>query len=700
MNLSPSSWKLELLGSGELYGPDGQTLRPERKTLALLAYLALEGRTPRGKLAGLLWPDTPESAARNNLVHLLKRLKSNTGAELINPQTHLELSPMLWVDVLEVLAQPAAALNSPLRWGILLHHLDFDDCPDLDDWLHSQRERLGALHSRTLREQAEAAEQHSDFPQAIHWAEAVLEHDPLSEDAYRHLMRLHARLGDRSSALRVYERCTQTLERELGVLPLPETQRLARELEGGNLPQPLTPVRWQIPLSVLRPPTLVGREAAWARMQAAWQAGKGIILIGDPGTGKTRLMQDFLAAHGGGMIFPSRPGDAGILYGTHARTFRQIWQAYPDLPLEPWVRFEVSRILPQLNPDHIPPPLVLESDRLRFWQAKSEMIMCAVRAGMRNLALDDCQYMDIASVQAGEFGMSSRGWGTPAAEFRTLHSFRKNLLRPEVAEVLYGLARAGIVDIIELEPLNLLQLEGLLAQFETPNAPNAHAQLVALHQFSGGNPLFVLEIMRSLFEAGHFVHEVVHGNRTEANLQRGWPNRLPLPDTVRSIILERTSHLSHSALHAARAAAVLQSDFSLEQVAEVLGSPLLEVAEAWEELERVQVMAGEAFSHDLLYEAIHSDLPPTIKRLLHRSAARVLTRGGGNAARIARHWLEGGEQQQAALWMTRAADQAEAELYFSEAGELLEQAATALEGLGKVQELQQVRERQQKLLVM
>jgi DNA-binding SARP family transcriptional activator len=58
----------------------------------------------------------------------------------------------------------------------------------------------------------------------------VLENDRAHEDAYRLLMRAHAALGERSSALRIYTRCVAVLREELGVEPLPETVALYNTL--------------------------------------------------------------------------------------------------------------------------------------------------------------------------------------------------------------------------------------------------------------------------------------------------------------------------------------------------------------------------------------------------------------------------------------------------------------------------------------
>lgn len=66
---------------------------------------------------------------------------------------------------------------------------------------------------------------------------------------------------------------------------------------------------------MLRPPVLIGREAAWAQLEAAWgqleaawAAGQTIYVTGAPGVGKTRLAQDFVASKGRALYLPGHPG--------------------------------------------------------------------------------------------------------------------------------------------------------------------------------------------------------------------------------------------------------------------------------------------------------------------------------------------------------------------------------------------------------
>jgi DNA-binding SARP family transcriptional activator len=66
-------------------------------------------------------------------------------------------------------------------------------------------------------------------------AERILTHDNCWERAYRFLMMAYARQGNRAAALRVFQRCSETLARELDVEPSPETIALAERLRHGEL---------------------------------------------------------------------------------------------------------------------------------------------------------------------------------------------------------------------------------------------------------------------------------------------------------------------------------------------------------------------------------------------------------------------------------------------------------------------------------
>ncbi|GGR30957.1 hypothetical protein GCM10008957_47120 [Deinococcus ruber] len=672
-----------MLGSATLTRADGGSVRLDRKTLTLLAYLGLEGVQSRAQLSALLWPDTPAAAARNNLVHLLRRLKAASGADLVRSEgQQLRLAPQVQLDVLNVLGEHPLGPPPPFLDG----H-DFDDCLDLTDWVHSQREAVLVRWLTAQRQAIVQAQANGQLQQALAVAEALLLADPLSEEAHRSVMSLQYALGDRSAALRAYQRCKALLHSEVGVEPSPETVRLAREIGEGTLPL-ATPDN-SIPLSVLRPPTLVGRESEWARMEQAWAAGLGIMVIGEAGSGKSRLAVDFLRSKTSHqlLLFGGRPGDAAAPYTTHARTYRQVLGAYPDLDLPDWVRRELARIIPELalpgaaeaGPD-AQMPLRSEADKLRFYEAKVEMIRRVALRGPVILASDDLHYMDEASIEAGGY-VFSKFFGDADTNLRTLFCFRTDALSGLAAAVAQQMIDAGLAVPIRLGPLDDRAVASLLSEIEVPS----DAALASdVWRFTHGNPQFVLETVKAMFETQTFTV--------------GQPGET-LSGNVAQQITERLGRLSEAALHAARAAAVLQSEVTLERVAEVLHIGLLDIATAWEELEQAQITRGERFAHDLLFEAVLAQIPAATRRLLHRSAARVLSApdqgswptAAQQAAEVARHWLSGGEPLQAAPWLMKAAQAAEATLRLSEAASFYHEAAAAYDAANLPSEAQEAR---------
>lgn len=658
-----TEWQLRLLGPAELTTAPNVSVRLDRKLAGVLTYLALEGETSRARLAGLLWPDAPSSAARNSLVQCLRKLRRITGADLVTGDQHLCLHGAVRVDASDAgsayLQGQHARFHELTDRGDLLAHHDFDDCPDFAEWLVAARERLWEWQRDAWRNLAMRAARQGNTQEALAWEDRILTIDPLAEDACQRVMRLHAQANNRHLALEAYDQFCARLEAEMGVPPGRDLQNLARELRTQAPTHAGPPTFADTPISVLRPPVLIGRDEAWARMEDAWRNGQIILIGGEAGVGKTRLAMEFAASKGRVVSASGRPGDRNVPFASLTRMLREGLTPAQLAELPAWVRRELSRLLPESLHGAPLPPLGGTDDKLRLFSAAYEAHLLTVR-GAHVVVYDDVQFFDDASSEFGTFLMSRAYPVGATGHPPVIDTFRTNELSDEVRRHVQRLVDSGIAVRVDLQPLRDHDVTKLLESLDMPDLLPLSRNLA---RFTGGKPLFLLETVRHILESGIRVSE-------------GAP--LPLPRRVQDIITHRFERLSPPAQHVARAASVLQTDFTPDLVAQVLNAPLSDVLPAWQELEDAQILSGNHFHHDLVHETIERHAAPFVQAALHRRAARVRERIGAAPARVADHYLRAGQDEAAVPFLLQAAESARAAWRLPEAAAFYERAADVL----------------------
>jgi len=248
--------KLELLvlGNPEIRWQDGAGVAlPTRKSLALLAYLAMAESQPqpRGKLAALLWERSAEEQARASLrqtLFSLRRALGEQGESLVRAR-----GERVWVEAerieldvrrFERLAGECdpEALEDALRLyrgefmeGLALREKAFED------WLRAERTRLHERMLEVSRRLLRHCAEHGAAERGIPIVQHLLALDPLDEEAHRTLMTLYAAQGRWQAALAQYAACAGALERELGVEPDAETERLRRDVDRRRVQPTPTP---------------------------------------------------------------------------------------------------------------------------------------------------------------------------------------------------------------------------------------------------------------------------------------------------------------------------------------------------------------------------------------------------------------------------------------------------------------------------
>ncbi|WP_245509863.1 alpha/beta hydrolase [Rhizobium laguerreae] len=230
---------LSLLGGFECAGLAAGSPALTRKARALMAYLALQARhsQSREKIAALLWGGANDEQARASLrqtLSVLRRALQTTERQwfrIEGDQLGLDLHEFdLDVTQFELLA--ASSETEDLKQAIALYSGELLEGFSLaeepfEDWLRTERERLRAvaiavLEKLIVRETAVGA--------CIAAANRLLGLDPLREDIHRIVMSAYEKQGRINLALEQYQRLSDTLRKQLGVQPEPETRLLYEKL--------------------------------------------------------------------------------------------------------------------------------------------------------------------------------------------------------------------------------------------------------------------------------------------------------------------------------------------------------------------------------------------------------------------------------------------------------------------------------------
>ena len=204
--------------------------------------------------------------------------------------------------------------------------------------------------------------------------------------------------------------------------------------------------------------------------------------------------------------------------------------------------------------------------------------------------------------------------------------------------------------------LSLRELDGRAVAELVADAVGAPPGRRLLAGISGaaGNPLFVTELLGALAQEQMIT---ITDGLAEVS-------ELTLPPTLRLTILRRISFLADDTLQALRFASVLGTGFTLSDLAEITGRSAVDLSMELAEPLRARVLEDDGtrlrFRHDLIRDAIYEDLPASVRGALHREAGQRLAAAGAPAAQVAEHLARGARpgDAEAIGWLARAARQA------------------------------------------
>lgn len=224
-----------------------------RKVQELLCYVLLhrDRLQCRESLADLLWGDTAAAQSRKYLRQALWQLQAAMcphGVRLLTAEAEwvgLHPDADIWLDVAAFECAYARSKGVPGQAldadGFAALRRGADLCRGellegwYQDWCLRDRERLAEMHLAMLDKLMDHCAATGDFEEGLEFGARSLACDHARERTYRRLMRLHLAGGDRTGALRVYERCVEALRGELGVGPEGRTVGLWEAVRGGGV---------------------------------------------------------------------------------------------------------------------------------------------------------------------------------------------------------------------------------------------------------------------------------------------------------------------------------------------------------------------------------------------------------------------------------------------------------------------------------
>jgi DNA-binding SARP family transcriptional activator len=582
---------------------------------------------------------------------------------------------------------------------------------ELDAFALVERQRLTELYASAQEDRFTALLDQGRHRYALGDLEAFVADHPYRERAWELLVLARYRAGRQVDALRAYQDARQALVEQVGVEPGPRLVELERQVVAQD---PSLEWRPATGAAVDRPGAtasggaepgtdgtepaagdvapgadLVGRDAELGELRRALErlrAGSGglIVVAGDPGIGKTRLVDAALrteAAARGLRVGWGRSSD-----GDGAPSYWPWTQALGDLAAAagPEVVQEAGPVAGHVVPDFTAqlgpaPPLPDDPAAARFTvrQAVATLLAGLVDQAPTVVVLDDAQWADVASL---------RLLGSLAPDLVALPLLVVATVRPTEAR-----HNAALVDTLALAARDLevcrLDLGGLdreaVATYLAGQGLTPTRRLVeVLHARSGGNPFFLGELARLLVSQQASGVELAEDAATR------------VPHGVSDVVHQRLDRLPEASRELLGLAAVAGRDIDvtvLALAAELDPDVVLDRLEPALLSGMVRddggAGVGLAFSHDLVRDALYDELTVVRRARLHRRVADALVERYGSstaapATQIAVHYgaaLALGTGAATLRWARAAAEQAAARAADDEAAALWELAVRAHE---------------------
>ncbi|NPV57612.1 MAG: AAA family ATPase [Anaerolineae bacterium] len=672
--------KIRLLGVPDVLF-ENEPLTIHRRQVRMLLYFLACQRDPirRARLSDTFWSDKPDQAGREALRDALRRLRQalplpgvlNSAADLV--MLH---HPHMFVDVREFensyqalarkvgyfsqaeplphpIHQQIAKAVSLWRSNELLDGIETEN-QEIHLWLTGERNRLASQRALLIIRLADHEMACGDLQAALRWltiAAQIHDDDP---DLHLRWMRCLEGLG-RWGELMFYLDKVEALYSDdvAGRMP-PALVEFCQGVRRRATPRPSDRIVPRLE-GLLNAPDMrfVGRQDMLSELNRAYMRGGSMVLWGEAGGGKTRLVYQVyqqLEPLPRLLVAPCTSAASNQPFEPLIDLLRQSLVPEDWQLLQPvWVT-QLSRLLPEvvaLRPDVGNAfNLSLGEARPLLFQAFHELMLKVSQNQRLLFFVDDAQWADEATLSLLAFLINQDFFPRHGLLLLAARGEEKS---PTLEQFLSRSPRQWHIQEMTLPPMNEEEIaELVLAVVGVPSPAHVSRRLV---EVTGGNPLLLLETLRNMMLASSPLSEDILTS-------------LPITSGTHALVRDRLRTLPDDTIQTLYAAAVIGQQFSqdlLEQAVELERGAITEALELLVDKHLIQTISGKSggqyrFIHEIFREVILAELSQPRRYLIHTRIAEALRpqveRDPSQAAAVAQHYEAAGKPVEAfACWL-------------------------------------------------
>lgn len=381
-------------------------------------------------------------------------------------------------------------------------------------------------------------------------------------------------------------------------------------------------------------PRIIGRQRELTWLLNQYEAARNgytrvTLLVGEPGIGKTRLLDELavyaledeaIVLRGGASEFEGMPPYLPFIEALG----QYIRNASPNKLLKQMsvIPQVLTSILPELSASvgdvPVAYPLLPEQKRMRLYEAVGMFLEAISASHVLVLTLDDLHWADTSSLDLLCYIAKHHS----KAKLLVVGTYREGDVEGNLAlkRAITELARQRILTNVAVNPLSAEEIEALAVSYLGSSVSSALSQL--LYTQSEGNPFFAEELLQGWLDRGVLAQED-NSWVAVASLEQS------LPASIVGVLRQRFAQLPSDVIDHLRIAAIIGHTFDLSLLASIQGQDAEAIEERLLEAERARLVKAEhagvfKFSHGKIRQCLYAEVSTLRRQRLHETIGRIL----------------------------------------------------------------------------